>query len=352
MDSPTEHSEKGDERRLSSADRGNKHRLLFENILTAALSAVLLGAVAVSLIRSHGKLWFPPSRLAPTKADALEWSKAVETGNKIMSIALAERLSTAEPPELPDSDYLLLLDQSRISTAALTSPYNNFDFIRWKDALRARQILQNIASKNNGGVSPEILCRQALDGLEIAPLSEKPAPTICDIADKKRVSTAEACRLLAALARQAGYQAWVVVAANPEGKPPTLLCEIRGDGKVATINTKTKIICDKPAETALADLRPKPAGVVRLLPSEMMDYKLAEQRLAKKLSKLLPAKYPKFGADPRSVIDAFVKSSPRGKPATPISYWHFPFLSLKSSPYFPEEWKLPPPGLMKRTTTK
>jgi len=335
------------------------------SLAAAFFSVIAIGVVTVSYIRGHGETFAPADRGEASPRDAAEWLDAVESGCEGAALAIAERIYPSKPPEMPDSDCIILCEKLRISTAPFTAPYNHLDFLRWRDALAARKKAVEFASAGNA--TPKTLCEKVFDNFDIVDgKSDNSATTVTGIMAKRKISLGEAARLLSALAEQSAYRPWVVMMFDAKRAPARLLCEIRGKNGAACVADplSKKIWAGKSAEdfernpALLLEVAPNLAGrgpfrAFRLLPAEVMDYKPAEQKLAEKLTELTRgnrgAATPVFGKSPRARIDAFVAGRKKGAPPPLVSYWHFPFKSLKSSPEFPQEWKLPEKSSRKRS---
>ena len=334
---------------------GESRRLnVLGTLLAAAVSAILIGAVSVSFLRTHRKSFFSIGHYEATFSDATRWLDAVRSGSEGTALALAERIAPSAPPEIPDSDYLRLCDQLGISSALFSSPYNHLDFLRWRDALAAKREADSLC--NDGGPPTPRKIFEILFGSHVISDSGSgvsPA-SLEQLFGKKRLSLNEMARLASAIARQSGHRAWVVVVFDKGRAPVRTLVEIRsvaGDivssDPLSGATWSGSVFDGGPLKDPPPGFKGRgPFSAFRYLPAETLDYKLSEQRLSRRLAELSGAEsavsIPLFGQDPRSQLDAFVETFPKDGKAPLVSYWHFPFESLKSSPEFPRPWTLSP----------
>ena len=316
-------------------------------------ATVILGVIMVSSIRSNSSKIYPSSRPETTLHDANAWIKAIENNNSSQAIILAKKLIPDDNPEFPKTDYISLMLQIKMSTLFLTSPFNEFDFMRWKDAMGIKTIVDSVIMDNDQS-NIEILFKHMQKKVKLRTTKEKnyiPGVSLLDIWNRKVASTQELCRLFAAFARQAGYDAQIVTLFNQDKKITHLFCEIRKNSKSYVVDPRFGFIEANASANQYADKKssmPKiwPEKVqnsinirVYKLPAEPQDFKLFNQQLNKKLLSL-GVSCAKFGNDPQTQIDEYIQKYHDKKTKSHYLYWTFPFHSLMSSLDFPKEWRL------------
>lgn len=323
------------------------------------ICAVLLGIAAVSLVRTNVDLLFPVERPPIPKSTTESFLRAVRDGDENSALLLAASITPDDAPEMPRADYIRLMLQNKLGTALLTSPFNHFDFLRWKDAILANDIAKEcLESKKERSLYEEIF-RKINEKVKIIPPSSKKgnaySATLSEIWNSGRASAPGWIRLYAEVAFQSGADVMVVSLFNDEYRVVTAVCEVRGtDGAKCVADPlkgrfwKGVSVADLAADDSRLDgvwSTDERASLKRRsyrLPAEPMDYRLFEQRLNEKLSSLTPVTpIFRFGIDPEARIDRYVANFADKNNQERFSYWHFPFLSLKSNKAFPADWIAP-----------
>lgn len=323
-------------------------------LIVLLLAVTISGIMIVSVIRQNSSKIYPSSRPSKTLNDAESWLNSVQKNNEKLAIIFARKMVDDDSPELPQADYMQLMLQNRLGTLILTSPFNKFDFLRWKDAVEIKKIVDNLK------IGPEEDTVEALYKIMINKVKVKAAGepntalgvSILDIWNKKTASTQELCRLFSSLAQQAGYDVQVIKLLNESDKIMHVFCEVRTKNRSYIVDPRFGFV----EENASAELYagessrlPKtwPQAVagcinrrVYQLPAEPLDYKVTNQRLYAELKGLGLSSPPRFGIDPQSSIDKYIEKYQNKNKNNYFTYWNFPFNSLMSSPDFPQDWRI------------
>lgn len=251
---------------------------------------------------------------------------------------------------LPDSDYLKVVSDLRISTLLLNAPFSRYDFLRWKDAFCIKKFIGAIPEKSDemegifSAITGNIEYRQQ-QGVSPQEL------TLSEIISRGYGNTHEMIRVLSECAYQAGYDVQTVSLFDDSGNIAHVICEIRGKGKTMVADARfrklwknttfTKIV-ESPAvvsgvwpENIVQSMKNHSYGV----PSEFQDYKVYNQVLSENIKREGIKDVPIFGADPRKRIEAYLKYF-RAEMNFKITYWRYPFFVLTSQSDFPNDWKL------------
>jgi len=332
--------------------RYSKHGIILLTMVIASFTGIIL----ISLIRSNTNNLFPPAKQEITNKKALQWLNAVKNNESKRAILLAKSIIYDDNPSMPQYDYIQLLMQMNISTLILTSPFNNFDFMRWHDAYIMKKIVNSqdiIKVKEESRL--EALFNKMQRKIKLLTKSKKkyiPSPSIAGIWHKKTASTRELCRLYAALARQAGYDVQIVSLYTPKHVLKHLFCEIRKNKRSYIADPRFNVF-SADASAALWAGETKsipdawPANIANCLnirlyefPAEAADYKLFNQQLHNKLRLKIPKSLPIFADDPEKAIDHYIKKYNYKNKNTVFRYWTFPFNSLQSSSDFPKDWRI------------
>lgn len=323
------------------------------------ICAVLLGIVAVSLVRSNVNAIFPVKPLRVSRSTAESFLRAVRNGDEKGALLLAASITPDDVPEAPRADYVRLMLQNKLGTALLTSPFNHFDYLRWRDAILADDIVKECLDSKDTGSLYEEMFRKINEKVKIIPSSIKSgkpySATLSEIWRAGRVPGPEWFRLYAEVVFQSGGEVMVVSLFDPECRVVHAVCEVRdadGDKSVADPLKgrfwKGVSVADLATDDSRldgiwsAEERSALKRRVYRLPAEPMDYRLFERRLSEKLSGFpLKGLIFRFGVDPEKRIDRYVAKFADKNRKERFSYWHFPFLSLKSDKAFPSDWRAP-----------
>ena len=324
-------------------------------ITLTILATAILGIIFVSFIRDKSEDFFPSKRPKATKHQALQWLEAVKNNQKQEALLIAKKIIPDDDPQMPNPDYLQLLFSLKLGTLILTSPFNDFDFMRWRDAYTVQQIVNApdiMSEKENFQL--EALFRKMQKKIKLISNPIKnyiPSVSISGIWEKKAASTRELCRLFAAIAKQAGYDVQIVALYNKNHILVHLFCEIRknnrsfvADPRFGFFAADASVALFAGESASLPKVWPKKlaAGLknrVYKLPAEAVDYKLTNQKLFAKLNVIANKPIPLFGQDPQEEIDAFIRKYQNKTQNTAFTYWTFPFNSLMFSPDFPKKWR-------------
>ena len=330
-------------------------------ILLTLCSTVLLGIIGVSYLRQNSTKIFPVAKYMPTKIDAERWLDAVRKGDEKEAILSASRIIPDDIPELPELDYMYLLKNNGLSLPVLTSPFNHFDYQRWKDAYEVKKIVENACSKTSAPLpllfkelmtkkkpteTKESMSLYEMFQLKLGQSKQKPYTSICDIWEKGYASIDELFRLFSAMSYQLGYKVVVVEMYDSSFNLLYMVCEIRSPEKSYLCDPmanrlwegiSAEDLIDKHITTSKGELR-NCEYVLYSLPAEPMDFKLFDQQLSKELKKLSPEGLPRFGTLPETRMESYIAKYGNKKRKSRFSYWNFPFQSLKSSKEFPKNW--------------
>lgn len=337
-------------------EKKSKNTIPLASLCITVFSVMIIGVFAVSMIRQNKEKIYPVNKINHQKREALTWLDAVKNKDQRQAILIAEKLLTPRPVSAPDTDYIQILLELRISSVILTSPFNKFDFMRWHDAMIIKNIVESDdIMQTDKALRLEALFRKMQNKIKGISGSQKKyvsSPSLGGIWQKEKASPQELCRLFAAIALQAGYDVQIVKMFNKERQMVHLFCEIRKKEKTFVADPRFNYFAaDVSAELFANDAKTIPEvwpekvkkGLNTIfydLPAEVGDYKIANQLLYAKLKELDDSKIPLFGKDPRTRIDSYIKKYKNKNKNTYFTYWTFPFNSLISFSEFPIKWRL------------
>lgn len=323
----------------------------FINIPAIILCVVIISVFSVSLVRENYLKLFPVGRIDPSGKDAFKWMEAIRENNQAKAILYASRIcGGCEMKELPDSDYLKVVADLRISTLLLNAPFSRYDFLRWKDAFCVKEFLGGVKGKSD---DIESMFSALMDKIEYrqTPEGSPQALTMTEIIGRGYGNSHEITRVMSECAYQSGYYVQTISLFDDSGNLVHVICEIRGNGKSAVADARYRKIWNN---TTFAKFAENPAGVSGLwpeklvnamknhiygLPAEFQDYKVHNQLLADNLKLTGMKDIPVFGADPRKRIVSYLNHfAPVDKSV--VTYWRYPFYVLLSQPDFPGDWRL------------
>ena len=324
-------------------------------LLPLVVSAVILGIVGISYIRSNPDSLFPVAKPEISKKNATKWYNAVVNGNEKDAILYAATIIPDDVPVLPNPDFIQLLSNNSFGTLIITSPFNHFDYLRWKDAYEIRRIVRSYEEHDEPlpEIFKDVLTKKKKVSDREGQFKDKPYTSIIDIWKDGYTSLDEWMRLFSAISYQSGYEVQVVSFYDETWKLQHMVCEIRKKGKsyladfihgriwnditVAQLAVNSNPVKTVWPENVLSSINRR----VYRLPAEAMDFKLYNMQLSDKLTELGLVDRPRFGKNPQVRIDKYIEKYSNKSEKSPYLYWNFPFISLKSSPYFPKEWRLP-----------
>jgi hypothetical protein len=328
-------------------------------VAKSLICAVILGVMGVSLVRSNVETLFPIGLPPLPKSIANRFTRAIRNGDEKAALLLAASVTPDDLPEAPRADYIRLMLQNRLGTALLTSPFNHFDYLRWRDAIFANDIAkESLKSKETRSLYEEIF-RKVNEKVKIIPSSSQktkcPSATLFEICKAGRASGPEWFRLFTEVVFQAGGEVMVVALFDDEYRTVHAVCEVRGaNGEKGVADPLKGRFWEGVSVADLASDDSRLVGVwsekersslkhrMYRLPAEPMDYRLYEHRLTRKLLKLNPKLLLfRFGIDPESRIEAYIAKFAGKNCQEHFSYWHFPFSSLKLNKRFPVDWRAP-----------
>ena len=330
-------------------------------ILLALCSTVLLGIIGVSYLRQNSTKIFPVKKYIPTQTDADRWMNAIKKGDEKEAILSASRIVPDDIPELPKLDYMYLLKNNGLSLPVLTSSFNHFDYLRWKDAYEVKRIVEKACSQTSSPLpllfkelmtkkkpteTKDAMSLYEMFQIKLGQSKEKPYTSISDIWEKGYASIDELFRLFSAISYQMGYEVVVVEMYDSSFKMLYMACEIRSPEKTYLCDPMANKLWEGITAEDLIDkhITVKKGElcnceyVLYNLPAEAMDFKLFDQQLYKQLQKLSTEEVPRFGTSPEARMESYIAKYGKKKRKSRFSYWNFPFQSLKSSKEFPENW--------------
>lgn len=346
-----------------------KKSLNFQNIMfTSVVAALIFGVIGISYIRQNSTAIFTVTKAESNTQDALNWDQAVKSGQEKKAILCAKKIIPDDVPFLPNPDYIHLLLKNRLSTLIFTSPFNHFDYLRWKDAYEINRVVllssekskdviptlfQAVLSKQKPEATNQSMSLPEMFQVKISKYKDKPYVSIIDIWNKGYTSLDEFFRLFSAIAYQAGYEVQIITFYDDKWQPAHVVCEIRkgnksyicdpiyrklwNDMSIGKFTNNPDLIKGVWSDKKTKALK----RAVHRLPAEAMDYKLFNRQLYVKLKEYGVTDLPLFGQNPQDRIAFYIKNYTNKVEKSHFSYWNFPFQSLMSSPTFPQEWKLP-----------
>jgi hypothetical protein len=324
----------------------------FVSIPAVILCVVIISLFSVSLIRENYRKIFPIGIFEPGDEDTHNWIEAVRNDNQAKAILYASRIcGGCEMEELPDSDYLKVVTELKISTLLLNAPFGRYDFLRWRDAFLVKKFIREMTDGKSYGV--EGIFTALMRNIEYRQTKEgsPQAMTMAEILGRGYGNTHELTRLLSECAYQEGYDVQTVSLFDDSGNLVHVLCEIRGKGKTVLADVRFRKLWEnmtfaKFAENPLFVSGLWPEKTVKAMgnhvygvPSEFQDYKAYNRTLAENLKRGGLEDVPVFGADPRKRILAYLKYFAPGDKVM-VTYWRYPFFALLSQPDFPNDWRL------------
>jgi len=323
------------------------------NVPALILCAVIIAVIGVSYLRQHSGKLFPQTPPIMQKNDAAAWIGAVRNGEQKKAGAYATRLcGGCEFKRIPDIDYLRLATEMKFSTLVFNAPFDENDFMRWKDAFAVRKFLSGRRISADAG-EIEGIAKAVLDKLECRPTPSGAcqARTISEILERGYGNTHEITRTLSEAFYQSGYEVMAVSIFDDSGNIIHVVCEVRGKSSTAVVDARFKKIWPG---RLFADLAQDPSLIsgtwpeniaksakkhVYCLPAEYQDYKVYNQDLQKGLALSGTGEKPGFGGDPRKRIEEYLKHF-GAREKVSVTYWRYPFIVLVSQPDFPTAWRL------------
>ncbi len=316
----------------------------------ALASAALAGAAGVGLLRDFGPRWAlklnPPAIAKTSAALAEEWSEAIAAGKEAKAIAIAARIAPeSESFEMPRPEYLGILCDFRVRLGFLTDPFNFADYARWKSLADAKKLALEI-----GGSPAKML--EAVMGKVKSQEAGKPWQTPLSAMDCWRdgAGTAEdRARLLCAIASQAGYGSRIIGLPKERGSLLRSVCHLQKGAESWLADTESGVAIQAPwpldsnAAAALSkgwspdSIAALKGPLVIFAPSEAQDFRNANILLYERLKASGAKGLPSFPSTPQASYDAL---SAGKAPQDFASYWHLPFLALKSIKGDPAGWLL------------
>lgn len=298
---------------------------------------LLCSILLTSFVREHGKDYFlARDTYRPEKNDlrknAGRWLCAVETGNERKAIAAAKALvPSSDIPELPELSFLKAVRVVEMGSKVLTDDFNKKDFLYWRDCLRMMQLAEKLKAENKN--TPVLIFEFVKNYVPKETGSED--ILVSGILHKKEMAEADRLRLFSALAKQAGYESKIIAA--PQGAGETVfLCELRkNNDTTVSADFRNGILYDKPLQELLHSPPSALAGklvkekLIYIQPSELFDFRLANQKLAGILAESGLKNIPVFGENPEAVINSYKQKHLTDK-ESPFNYWNISLLSAKA----------------------
>lgn len=324
----------------------------FVNIPAIILCVVIISVFSVSLVRENFHMFFPVGRIESADKDVFKWIEAIRDNKQDKAILYASRIcGGCDMKKLPDSDYLKVVAELRISTLLLNAPFSRYDFLRWKDAFYVREFIKGIPEGKSDEIEGIFSALMRKIEYRQTPESSPQALTMTEIIGRGYGNSHEITRVISECAYQSGYDVQTISLFDDSGNLLHVICEIRGKGKSVVADARFRKLWDN---TTFAKFSENPVCVSGLwpenlvkamknhiygLPAEFQDYKVYNQLLAENLKRGRMKDIPVFGADPRTRILSYLKYFVPGDKYV-VTYWRYPFYTLLSQPDFPVDWKL------------
>ncbi|NOY74395.1 MAG: hypothetical protein GXP32_01205 [Kiritimatiellaeota bacterium] len=327
-------------------------------VAKSLFSAVLIGLMGVSLIRSWGMYIFTPPKKTVDRSTVEKWMRAVRGGDEKAALLLAASIVPDDDPEVPRADYTRLALLNGLGTALFTSPFNHFDFLRWRNALLAAGLARTSRDLKAGWLSQDEIFKIISSGLKISvSTGEEPSCSLESFEKTWNAGTASApewFRFYSEVVFQSGAEIMVVSLFDEDSVVVHAVCEIRGsDGAkfvadpIKGLFWKGVSVSDLAADSSRLKgvWSERERGALKRpeyrLPADPMDYRVFERRLGSVFSRFdFPVSF-RFGVDPETRIERYFAVFADKNRQERFSYWHFPFSSLESLKAFPGDWLAP-----------
>ncbi|MBN2642821.1 MAG: hypothetical protein JXR78_14300 [Victivallales bacterium] len=310
--------------------------------------AMSLGVIGIDLLRQHGARFFAISTSESDSSISLarfarQWMECVKCGDMPRSLLLARRMSGNAHVNLPPLDYLRLFRAVRLSANALNSGFCDMDFLYWKDIAELEKIYNQIVSNPDNALQNIF----AVVNHEVKEdNSQTPIATLIDVWNKRSASLNDKVRLIAGLARFAGYHTVLVFPVDERNRPVYMLMEFFRDGEFMTgdprsgqfyprYSVENIIVAPDLNVTVKQTLNHRK---VYVLVAELCEYRACNQILFRKLKRVNTGFIA--GDDPEKVIGDYM----RLKGLRSISYapyWNYPLAAAASHKNLPVLWKIP-----------
>ncbi|MCK5843709.1 MAG: hypothetical protein KAG97_03310 [Victivallales bacterium] len=345
---------------IENGENGEVTRVDSAKFAKALFALVLLGVICVSLVRTHLSSISPSPVKAISRTAVEKWLISVRSGNEKAALLLAASITPDDDPEMPRADYVKLMLLNGLGTLLLTSPFNHFDYIRWRNALFCTDLARDVVrrtSKISESQQGEIF-DMIQKKLRIAPPSDKKTRSVFASYERMwsagEVSASNWFRLYSEVVFQTGAEIMVVSLFDEKSTVVYAVCEIRGKDGSKSVADPLKGKFWK--GVGVADLAADPSRLSGIwsdyeitalrrpayrLATDPMDFKIFEQRLSGIASRFDFEGSFRFGADPESRVKLYSARFADKNDTALFSYWHFPFSSLKSQKAFPSDWLAP-----------
>lgn len=341
-------------------ERLNIYKLII-NATAVVFALAVLAAAGITMGNRFADLFEAKTEANPQQLKRLikAWHGSVEKGEEKRAVLLAKRIADPYCVYMPELPYLKLFRQFGLNSMALTSPFGEIDYLRWRDAVELQQLADRIV--NSADVSLEELF--AVVNAEICPDRTPVATmTIMDIWRKKSGGTEDRIRLLGGLSAYFGYRMTVVYLTDASGRPVYALAEFVKNERTAVAdflygrlycNTTVQELTtpnDWPAELKAALTRAK----LYFIPAELADYRNVSMSLYQQLGLFPDRAFPLFTVvDPLQVLNLLAEHK---KISTrQIFFWTYPLIGAIKSDRLPASWRIrvtPPATPPSDSTTK
>ncbi len=330
-------------------------QVIIIRIAVAVFAAVMVGAVGVSLFREYGRDYFLAKNESPRpdKKVVTEWRDAVAKGDVRNAILLASRIvRDYDKVELPQLEYLMIMQGNRINSTFLTDPFNGYDFIRWRDAMQLRKMARSAIKSDKTALNDLVKLVNSKVKFRRMRKMEYPPYSVMDIIKRGYGNNRDRLRVLCNLARQAGFKVMVVGLLQPDKKIIYMFGLFSKDGKTCVADIKKGIVVegvtleDIGGNRQLAGHWPGPVRKamlgkkVYLEPVEIQDYRMLNQMLARKLNESKVKGLPLMSVSPSEELAGFMSETGAKAQGNFSAYWQDPILALHSFPNVPPGWKL------------
>lgn len=320
---------------------------MINTLILICAVAMSLGVIGIDLLRKHGASLFaiPMSEPEPIPLArfARKWMECVKRGDMPQSLLLARRIAGYKHASQPPLDYLRLFRAARLNAEALSQDFCDMDFFYWKDIAGLEEIYHRIiCNPDNALQNIFAVVNRWVDEDN----SQTPAAALVDVWNNRSASLNDKARLIAGLARFAGYHTVLVFPVDEQNRPVYMLMEFFRDGEFMTGDLRSGQFYPRcSVENILAnpnlDATVKQAlnhRKVYVLAAELCQYRACNQILSGKLKSANTGFIAE--ADPEKVIGDYM----RLKNLHSISYapyWNYPLTAAASHKNLPVLWRIP-----------
>jgi hypothetical protein len=310
----------------------NKNFKLLVQFALSALAALMLGAAGASFINEQSMFFFKlPSRQAfSTKETTDQWLKALQNNDADRAILLARKMAQRDEITLPEYDYLNIFKTAGINSQALTDGFNKFDYLRWKDAFKIKELSKSLVKSNDTAIKD--IFQAINEKIKTVADSKRKTCNIMEIWNSGKGNIDDKLRVLCELARQSGWNAKLILLPKNAEKFH-ILCELRKNWEIIIVDFENKKILEGDSLKDIFDEKK-----IILYPAEFADYRPLNRKLAAFLKKSENPDLPHLDEDPLGNFQKYIKVNDIDKKTNCFNYWRNSIDSARNAPGFPPEW--------------